>query len=421
MNSPGATLSSALARTHASAARGRQRRRDLDEASIDRLLLVAVLALLGLGFVMVASASLPIAARDYSEPFFFVLRHGIALCLALLFGLICFAIPVQVWERSGIWLMLLSCALLLLVLIPGIGRTANGATRWIPLGPFNLQPSELIKFFAIIYVSGYLVRRQLEVSTSLLGFVRPMLLIGFAASLIMVQPDFGTTAVLLATVMGLLWLGGAAWWPFALLFIGIAGGLALLIWIEPYRLQRVTSFINPFDDPFNTDYQLSHALIAMGRGEWFGVGLGNGIQKQFYLPEAHTDFLLAVIGEELGVVGVLLVIAAFAFITWRAFAIGSRAHALGEQFSAHVAHGIGLLLGMQALINAGVNTGLLPTKGLTLPFISYGSNALIVSVIAAAVLLRIDFELRRKAVQPLPEAGVGRSMLPPGGLRWRRP
>jgi cell division protein FtsW len=402
------------------AARARQRRRDRSQAPFDQLLLVAVLALLGLGFVMVTSASLPIAARNYGEPFFFVIRHGLALGLALTLGAICFAIPVRAWERSGVWLMLLSCGLLLVLLIPGVGRTANGATRWIPLGPFNLQPSELIKFFAIVYVSGYLVRRQAEVSTSLMGFIRPMLLVGFAGSLIMVQPDFGTTAVLLATVMGLLWLGGAAWWPFALLFVGVVGGLALLIWIEPYRLERVISFIDPFDDPFNTDYQLSHALIAMGRGEWLGVGLGNGIQKQFYLPEAHTDFLLAVIGEELGVIGVLLVIASFAFITWRAFAIGARAHALGEPFSANVAQGVGLLFGIQAFINAGVNTGLLPTKGLTLPFVSYGSNALLVSVIAAAVLLRIDFELRRKAVEPLPEAGVGRSMLPPGGVRWRR-
>jgi cell division protein FtsW len=404
----------------ATLARGRARHRDRAEAPIDGILLVCVLGLLGLGFVMVASASLPIGARDYSDPFFFVWRHGIALALALFCGLVCFAVPVKAWARSGVWLLLLTCGLLLLVLVPGIGRTVNGATRWIPLGPFNLQPSELIKFFAVIYVSGYLVRRQLEVSTSLLGFVRPMVLIGFAATLIMAQPDFGTTAVLLATVMALLLLGGAAWWPFAILFMIVAAGLALLIWIEPYRLERVTSFINPFDDPFNTDYQLSHALIAMGRGEWLGVGLGSGIQKQFYLPEAHTDFLLAVIGEELGVAGVLAVIAAFALITWRAFAIGAKAQAIGDHFSAYAAHGFGLLLGMQAFINAGVNTGLLPTKGLTLPFVSYGSNAVIVSVMAAAVLLRIDFELRGKDARPLPEAGVGRSTVRPGGIRWRR-
>lgn len=408
-------------RPSASRVRGRARRRDRAESPIDGLLLTAVLALVGLGFVMVASASLPIGARDYADPFFYVLRHGLAVTLALTCGLICFAIPIKVWERSGIWLVLFTCLLLLLVLVPGIGRTVNGATRWIPLGPLNLQPSELIKFVAVIYISGYLVRRQLEVSTSLIGFARPMVLIGFAASLIMVQPDFGTTAVLLATVMALLLLGGAALWPFLLLFLAVVAGLALLIWIEPYRLERVTSFINPFDDPFNTDYQLSHALIAMGRGEWLGVGLGNGIQKQFYLPEAHTDFLLAVIGEELGMLGVLAVIFTFALITWRAFAIGARAQALDEHFSAYAAHGFGLLIGMQAFISAGVNTGLLPTKGLTLPFVSYGSNALIVSVMVAAVLLRIDFELRHKDDRPLPQAGIDRSTRPPGGIRWRRP
>lgn len=408
------------ARLSASAMRGRTRRRDRSEPVIDGLLLVCVLGLLGLGFVMVASASLPIGTRDYADPFFFVVRHGIALGLALICGLVCFAIPVQVWERSGIWLLLLSCGLLVLVLVPGIGRTVNGATRWIPLGPLNLQPSELIKFVAVIYLSGYLVRRQHEVTTSVVGFIRPMVLIGIAASLIMVQPDFGTTVVILATVMALLLLGGAALWPFALLFITIGAGLALLIWIEPYRLVRVTSFIDPFKDPFNTGYQLSHALIAMGRGEWFGVGLGNGIQKQFYLPEAHTDFLLAVIGEELGMFGVIGVIFTFALIAWRAFDIGARAQAMGDGFSAYAAHGFGLLLGMQAFISAGVNTGMLPTKGLPLPFISYGSNALIVSVMVAAVLLRIDFELRRKDSRPLPEAGVARSLGTPRGIRWRR-
>ncbi|NEX16661.1 MAG: putative lipid II flippase FtsW [Halochromatium sp.] len=407
-------------RSSASPLRGRGRRRDRAEPIVEGLLLVCVLGLLGLGFVMVASASLPIGARDYSDPFFFVIRHSMALGLALFCGLICFAIPVQVWERSGIWLLLFSCGLLLLVLAPGIGRTAGGATRWIPLGPFSLQPSELVKFVAVIYLSGYLVRHQLEVSRSLLGFIRPLIPIAIAASLIMLQPDFGTTVVLLATMLGILLLGGIALWPFGLLLTAVILGLGLLIWIEPYRLERVLSFIDAFDDPFNTDYQLSHALIAMGRGEWFGVGLGSGIQKQFYLPEAHTDFLLAVIGEELGVLGVIGVILTFALITWRAFAIGARAQAIGDDFSAYAAHGFGLLLGMQAFISAGVNTGLLPTKGLTLPFVSYGSNALIVSVMIAAVLLRIDFELRRKDNRPLPEAGVAPSMSAPRGIRWRR-
>lgn len=397
----------------------RRHRWERDQAPIDYTLALAVLALIGLGFVMVASASLPIAARNYGDPFFFLLRHGIAVTLALMTGLVCFAIPVKVWERSGVWLVIATCVLLAVLLIPGVGRTANGATRWIPIGPFNLQPSELIKFSAIIYLCGYLVRRQQEVSESLLGFVRPMVLIGIAAALIMVQPDFGTTVVVLATVLALLLLGGAALWPFIALVITVLAGLALLIYLEPYRLERLLSYLNPFDDPFSSDYQLVQALIAMGRGELFGVGLGNGIQKQFYLPEAHTDFLLAVIGEELGLIGVLMVIAAFALIAWRAFAIGKKARALGADFSAYAAHGFGLLLAMQAFINAGVNTGLLPTKGLPLPFVSYGSNALIVSVMAAAVLLRIDYELRPKDAKPLPEPRVGRGLHRAGGSGWR--
>jgi cell division protein FtsW len=284
----------------------------------------------------------------------------------------------------------------------------------------------------VIYLSGYLVRRELDVRTSLMGFLRPMLLLGIAGMLIMAQPDFGTTAVILATGMGLLFLGGVSVLSFVLLGLLLAGGLAALIIIEPYRLQRVTSFVNPFDDPFDTGYQLSQALIAFGRGEWLGVGLGNGIQKQFYLPEAHTDFLLAVMGEELGLLGVLAVVAVFAFMTWRAFAIGARARRQGDLFGCYAAHGFGLLIGLQAFINVGVNTGLLPTKGLPLPFMSYGSNALIVAMMAVGVLLRIDFELRRRAVEPIPEGGLHRERRAPPdrplrerprrerGASWRR-
>ncbi|WP_082673885.1 putative lipid II flippase FtsW [Thiohalocapsa sp. ML1] len=386
----------------------RRRRLERREQMLDGGLLVAVLFLLGFGFVMVTSASMPMADRNYDDPFFFVLRHGVALGLALACGALCFAVPPRAWEGAGPLLMLVAIALLALLLVPGVGRTVNGATRWIPLGVLNLQPSELVKFTSVIYLGGYLIRRELEVQTSITGFLRPMVLIGIASLLIMAQPDFGTTAVILATSMGLLFLGGVSIMSFVVLGALILAGLVALIIIEPYRLQRVTSFVNPFDDPFNTGYQLSQALIAFGRGEWFGVGLGNGIQKQFYLPEAHTDFLLAVVGEELGLVGVLVIVALFAFITWRAFEIGARARRQGDTFSCYVAHGFGLLIGMQAFINVGVNTGLLPTKGLPLPFLSYGSNALIVAVMVTAVLLRIDFELRRKTLEPIPEGGLHR-------------
>ena len=429
-------MSQALAAEATPAAARRRRRHERREPLLDGGLLVAVLFLLGLGFVMVASASMPMADRNYHDPFFFVLRHGIALGLALSCGALCFAVPLKVWDEAGPLLMLIGIGLLLLLLVPGVGRTVNGATRWMPLGMLNLQPSELIKFTSVLYLSGYLVRKQLEVQMSLLGFVRPMLLIGIACALILAQPDFGTTAVILATSMGILFLGGMSITSFAMLGALTLGGLVALIITEPYRLIRVISFVNAFDDPFNTDYQLSQALIAFGRGEWLGVGLGHGIQKQFYLPEAHTDFLLAVIGEEFGLVGVLVVVALFAFITWRAFEIGARARRQGDLFACYAAHGFGLLIGLQAFINVGVNTGLLPTKGLPLPFMSYGSNAIIVAVMAMAVLLRIDFELRRKVVEPIPEGGFHRERpLPPArgpregnlernrrewGATWRR-
>ncbi len=410
----------------------RRRRQDRRPPMLDAGLLVAVLFLLALGFVMVTSASMPMADRNYDDAFFFVLRHGVAIALALLCGAICFAVPTKTWERAGPVLMLCAIALLAVLLVPGIGRTVNGATRWIPLGVLSLQPSELVKFTVVIYLSGYLVHRELDVRTSLMGFLRPMLLVGLAGMLIMVQPDFGTTAVILAASMALLFLGGVSMLSFVVLGLLLAGGLAALIIVEPYRLQRVTSFVKPFDDPFDTGYQLSQALIAFGRGEWLGVGLGNGIQKQFYLPEAHTDFLLAVVGEELGLLGVLVVVLVFAFITWRAFVIGAEARHQGDLFGCYAAHGFGLLVGLQAFINVGVNTGLLPTKGLPLPFMSYGSNALIVALMAVGVLLRIDFEQRRRMLERIPEGGLHRERPAPPeypvrerhrrerGASWRR-
>ncbi len=364
---------------------------------LDYWLLGAALLLLGLGLVMVASASLPIADRHFGAPFHYLFRHGIAVTIALVAAALTFATPMAWWEKSGTLLYFLGILLLILVLVPGLGKTVNGATRWIPLGPFSLQSSEFMKLFAVIYVAGYLVRRSEEVSTRLLGFVKPLLLISVACTLIMVQPDFGTTAVLLATVLGLLFLGGAPLWQFGIL-LGLVAVLlsALVIW-EPYRLERVTTFVNPWADPFGTGYQLSQALIAFGRGEWLGVGLGNGIQKQFFLPEAHTDFLMAVIGEELGFAGTLVVVMLFAFIVWRAFQIGTLAEKLKQRFSAYVAYGLGLGLGLQAFINAGVNVGLLPTKGLTLPLMSYGGNSVILACMVIAVLLRVDYENQRLA------------------------
>jgi cell division protein FtsW len=387
-------------------ARSALRRHERSVAGVDYPLLVCALGLVAFGFVMVASASMSIAANCCDDPFHYVTRHGLALCLALTAAILAYSVPVDWWERGGVWLFLLGLLSLVLVLVPGVGREVNGATRWIPLGPLNLQPSELVKLFAVIYVSGYLVRHADDVVNRISGFIRPMLLIGIAGALVLQQPDFGTTAVMLATVMGMLFLGGVSLMPFVVLFLVVAAGLLVLVVVSPYRLQRVTSFLDPFQDPFNTGYQLSQALIAFGRGEWLGVGLGNGIQKQFFLPEAHTDFIASVVGEELGLVGMLVLIAAFAFLTWRAFSIGARAEAIGERFSGYVAQGIGLGLGLQAFVNIGVNVGMLPTKGLTLPFMSYGSNSLIAACMAIAILLRIDATVRRIEAEKGPTRGL---------------
>lgn len=364
---------------------------------LDWSLLLLVLALLGWGLVMVASASMPIGERNLGDPNHFLHRHLFALTLALGLGAVCLRIPLQFWSGRALVLILAGIGTLLLVLIPGVGHTVNGATRWIPLPLVSLQPSEFFKLWTLIFISDYLVRRRLEVQAYATGFIWPMLPIVLAFGLILMQPDLGTAIVIFVSALGLLWLGGMPLLSFFVLAVLAALGFVLLVIFEPYRMQRVVSFLDPFADPYNSGYQLTQALIAFGRGEWLGVGLGAGIQKQLYLPEAHTDFLLAVIGEEFGLVGVLVLVGLFAALVWRAFAIGARARALGENFAAYLAHGIGLLIGLQALINVGVNTGLFPTKGLPLPFMSYGSNALIVSVVAVALLLRIDLELRRES------------------------
>ena len=358
-------------------------------APLDMSLVLATFVLLGLGVVMVASASLHKIA---DAPLYFTLRHTVAIGLGLAGSALVLTIPVNQWERWSTTLYFVGLGLLIAVLIPGVGREANGAVRWISVGGFNLQSSEFMKLFMMLYLAGYLQRRREEVAYSVWGFVKPMLLLVVAAALIMLQPDFGTTVVLMATAMGMLFLGGVPLWQFSVLFAMATATMTTLILLAPYRLQRVSSFIDPFDDPLNTDYQLSNALIAFGRGEWFGVGLGNGIQKQFYLPESHNDFLMAVIGEELGFAGTLFVILMFCLICWRAFSIGTSAERRDARFAAYVAYGCGLWVGLQAFINLGVNLGLLPTKGLTLPLMSYGGNSVIVSCLVVAMLLRIHRE-----------------------------
>jgi cell division protein FtsW len=357
----------------------------------DGVLIMAVLVLLGFGVVMVASASMHLGERG-SDIMRYVNRHLLAMAIGIMAAWLVYRTPTEWWHRWSTALYFLGLALLLLVFVPGLGREANGALRWVAAGPLSLQTSEFMKVFIVLYMSGYLVRRQLEVAHSVWGFVKPILLLVVACALLMLQPDFGTTAILLMTAFGMLFLGGAPLWQFVLLLMLALGVLVALVWVSPYRLERVTTFLNPWEHAQDSGYQLAQALIAFGRGEWTGVGLGNGIQKQFYLPEAHTDFVMAVIGEEFGLLGTLLVICMFGLIVWRSYAIGVRAEARGDRYAAHVAYGLGLWLGMQAFINIGVNVGLLPTKGLTLPFLSYGSNSLIVCCIAVGMLLRVRYE-----------------------------
>lgn len=359
---------------------------------LDRWVLLTTFVLLGLGLVMVSSASITIADRELGQPFHFLYRQlayvGMGICL----GAAILRIPLAFWERQGMALILISLAMLVLVLMPVVGRSVNGSTRWLALGPFNLQVSEVAKLFSIIYLAGYLVRRSDEVRTAMSGFLRPMILLSVLVLLLLMEPDFGAAAVMLATALAMMWLGGVRWWQFALLMATIAGVLTLLAVSSPYRLERLTTFLNPWADPYNSGFQLTQALIAFGRGEWFGVGLGGSVQKLFYLPEAHTDFLFAVLAEELGLVGVVSVVLLFTVLVGRVLVIGRRAECAGRAFGAYLAYGLGLWIGLQAFINIGVNMGILPTKGLTLPLMSYGGSSILANCVAVALVLRVAIE-----------------------------
>ncbi len=372
-------------------------------SSVDGLLLFAAGALLLLGLVMVMSASLH---KVSGAPWHYVNRHLMAMAIGLVIAGFMWQLPMQWLQNSGPVLYAFGLGLLVLVMIPGVGTEVNGAVRWIRIGSLNIQCSEFMKLFMVVYIAGYMVRRELELVHTLWGFIKPMMLVAFACSFILVEPDFGTTMVIVAMVLGMLFLGGVPLWQFGVLMGGLVALTSVLVLLEPYRMKRVVAFLDPWADPLNSGFQLTQALIAFGRGEWFGVGLGAGIQKLFYLPEAHTDFLLAVIGEELGLVGTLSVIGLFALLVWRGFAIGVRADALGQRFSAYVAFGISLGFCIQAAINVGVNVGLLPTKGLTLPFMSYGSNSIIAACVMTGVLLRIDRENRQSEQAELDQGGA---------------
>jgi len=366
-------------------------------AAFDESLVWATVLLLGLGLVMVYSASIAIAEAGRQTGFdaqHYLLRHAGFLMVSLLAGAVAFQVPLRLWQSMAPWLFMASAALLVLVLVPGIGREVNGSQRWLRVPGFGVQPSELAKLCAVLYAADYTVRKAAFMGSLRRGFMPMLGVMLFVGTLLLQEPDFGAFAVITVIAMGILFLGGMNWRLFAALIVMLVVGFLLLIWTSPYRLQRVTGFLDPWAEPFGKGYQLSHALIAFGRGEWLGVGLGASVEKLFYLPEAHTDFLLAVIAEELGFAGVIGVLALFVWLVARAFAIGGQAAKLERYYAALVAQGIGLWIGAQALINIGVNMGVLPTKGLTLPLLSFGGSGLVANVLGLAILLRVDAENR---------------------------
>ena len=367
-------------------------------AEFDQTLMWSSLLLLALGLVMVYSSSIAIAEASRitgQQPMYYLMRHAVFVALSLLLAAFAFQFSLRFWQTAAPYLFLLGAGLLVLVLVPGVGREVNGSQRWLSLYFFNLQPSELMKLFAVLYAADYTVRKAAHMHSPSKGFLPLFIVMLMVGGLLLREPDLGAFAVIMAIGMGVLFLGGVNWKPFACLIALLVASFLLLVWISPYRMQRVVGFMDPWADPFGKGYQLSHALIAFGRGEWFGVGLGGSVEKLFYLPEAHTDFLLAVIAEELGFAGVALVITLFSIIVIRAFAIGRQAASLERYFPALVAHGIGLWLGAQAIINMGVNMGVLPTKGLTLPLLSFGGSGILANCCALALLLRVDWENRQ--------------------------
>jgi cell division protein FtsW len=375
------------------------RERPASQPRYDLWLLGVAACIVGLGLIMVASASISIADRDNQNSLYFFWRQLAALGIVVVLGCLVLQVPLRMWQRASTLFLFGGVALLVAVLLPGLGREVNGSMRWIPVGPVSLQASEPVKVCFIIYLSAYMVRHAEQVRRDFVGFIKPVGVLIAVSALLLLEPDYGAVVVLFTTALGMLFMGGVPLLRFVLWGLAAVATLSTLAIIAPYRLQRLMTFMDPWSDPYNTGFQLTQALIAFGRGEWFGVGLGNSIQKLFYLPEVHTDFVFAVVGEELGFVGTLSVILLFTFLVWRVFYIAGSAERAGKLFAAYLAYGIGLLIGVEAFANIGVNMGLLPTKGLTLPLMSYGSNSVIVTGIALVLVLRVALETRTDRVE----------------------
>ena len=360
---------------------------------IDQPLLTTCLCLLGIGFVMVASSSMHLGVKMADDVSYYPFKQLVHIILGLMFAAAVLTIPMKVWHRIGQPLFIAGLLLLLVVLIPGVGVKVNGSTRWLSLLGIRIQVSEVVKFISVIYMAGYITRHSDHVRHSLFGLLRPLMLFSLACILLLLEPDFGSAVVILIIAMGMMFLGGARLSPFGVLVGLVSSAAVVLAYTSPYRLKRITSFVDPWEHSRDSGYQLTQALISFGRGEFSGVGLGNGLQKLFYLPEAHTDFLFSVLGEELGLIGVVVVIGLFTALLVRGFAIGEQAEHAGEKFSALVAYGLSIWFGFQAFVNMGVNMGILPTKGLTLPLMSYGGGSMIIMCGAMAVLFRIHYEV----------------------------
>jgi cell division protein FtsW len=375
----------------------------------DPVMLAVTTALLLVGLVMVTSASITIADTRQGDPFFYLERQLVFAFIGCVAGVILATVRSDVWDRLGVVLLIAALVLLVAVLVPGVGAVVNGSRRWLRVGPLNFQASELARVFVLVYLASYAVRRREELRDTLLGFMKPMAPLALAAGLLLVEPDFGAASVLLVTGVGLLFIAGARLRYVLVLCAAGAALLALIAVSSAYRVKRLLAFLDPWADPFASGFQLTQSLIAIGRGDWFGVGLGASVQKLFYLPEAHTDFVFAVLAEELGLAGIVMVVSLFALLVWRSFYVARLARDSGLAFQSYLATAFGLWIGLQAFINIGVNMGLLPTKGLTLPLVSYGRSSLVVTLAWVGLMLRIYHESMMSGRSASLRAGEGKT------------
>ncbi len=378
---------------------------------MDYLLLFICISLLIMGYIMVASSSLHLGEKVGGYSQYYPVKQLLHIVIGIIFAVCVAFIPLKLWEKSSSWLFIAGLALLVMVLIPGVGIRVNGSVRWVSISGLRIQISEIVKFISVVYMAGYVTKHIEDVQKSTYGLVKPLLLFSVACFLLLLEPDFGSAVVILSIAMGVMYLSGARLWQFIILIAVVVVLGMLLVYFSPYRWARVTGFINPWADAQNTGFQLVQALISFGRGEIFGVGLGSGIQKLFYLPEAHTDFLFSVLAEELGLVGVMVTISLFSLLLWHTFAIAVKAELADEKFAAFVAYGLGIWFGFQAFVNMGVNMGMLPTKGLTLPLMSYGGGSMITMCAAMALLFRVNSEVteKLKSTVKLKHTAKGRS------------